>query len=129
MVNFGEVYWLDLTQHTYPSSSTMKRRHPVVVIQNEHCFSRKYQNVILVPGTTYDAKKYWDFSSASLKHPFHCLLSSSNYSKLAHDTLIKCEQIFTVSSSYLQSFMFNLTDNDMREILKRIALVLGFNRV
>lgn len=129
MVKFGEVYWLDLTSHTLPSSTTMKSRHPVVVVQDERRFSPSYPNVILVPGTSFRPGKHWDASSGRLKYAFHHLLHCKQYGALTQDTVIKCEQILTISSDYLQSKILDLRDSDMKEILRRIALAVGFGRV
>ena len=129
MLKFGEVYWLDLTKHTSPSKSTMKSSHPVVVIQNEKLFSNKYDNVIVLPATSFRKNKHWDEDTQNLEYTFHYLLKTDSYPKLRNDTVIKCEQIFTISSKFFTEPLFTLRNDDMRNILMKVALVLGFNRI
>lgn len=127
--SFGDVYWIDLTPHTNPSQHTIKGNHPVVVIQSSLTFPRPYPNVIVLPCTSFDPKTHWDNLNQRLKYKTHFLLQKSKYSKLKNDTIVKCEQIFTIGKHYLQSgtYWFTIDINDMREILKRVTMAIGFS--
>ena len=124
---FGDVFFIDLTPHTLPSQSTMKDFHPVVIVQSD-IFSHNYPNTIVVPCKSFNPEKHWDYQNKRLKYIFHYLLLKEKYTYLKNNTVVKCEQIFTISKDYLkpENYWFTLYKDDMIEILRRMSLVIGF---
>ncbi|WP_129408100.1 type II toxin-antitoxin system PemK/MazF family toxin [Marinitoga lauensis] len=107
----------------------MKNDHRVIIVQDDKIFSASYSNIIVIPTTSFEPKKHWDSQNNRLKYVTHHLLHKSQYSELKRDTIVKCEQLFTIEKRFLDRYLFTLNNDDMEEILKRIALVLGFNRI
>lgn len=126
---FGEVYFMDLTPHTLPSKTTMKNDHRVIIIQNDKLFPNTYPNIIVIPTTSFNPENHWDFEYNRLKYLTHHLLKKDRYNNLKNDTIVKCEQIFTIEKQFLDRYLFTLNNEDMEEILKRVALIIGFQRI
>jgi len=120
----GDVFFLNLTPHTSPSMLTMKKAHRVVVIQRT--FRNPPKRVIVVPCESF-RKKHWNEKNRRMKYFVDYLLKSSKYPKLDHDTIVDCSQIFTIDSTFLTDYRFTLKREDIKEIQKRIAYIIGMD--
>lgn len=122
----GDVFFLDLTGHTGISQSTMKDSHYIAVIMNP----RKLQNnshktIICVPMTSVSSG-LWDLENNRPRIYTHHLIRPDRYPKLKNDTLIKCEQIYTINREYFTDYRFTLEKSDLIEVRRRMASIIGF---
>jgi mRNA-degrading endonuclease toxin of MazEF toxin-antitoxin module len=120
----GEVHYIDLTPHTSGSRYTMKSPHYVVIVSNSRILALhgvKYASC--VPMTSFQMNIHWNNDKGRLKQPFHHLIEPKNYPELDNDTIIKCDQIFTIDIDHFNNRCFTLNDTDLSEVRKRIAFV------
>ncbi|MDK2840311.1 MAG: PemK-like, MazF-like toxin of type toxin-antitoxin system [Thermosipho sp. (in: thermotogales)] len=119
---FGDIYSLDLTDHTNPSKLTLKNNHMVVVINRD--FGKKFPLVNIVPITSFKKDKHWDSKNNRLKYFHNYKLEKSKYKNLNKDSIVDCAQIFTIDKTFLNKKYFSLNEEDKIEIKKRLAYVL-----
>lgn len=122
----GDVFFLDLTDHTGISKSTMKDPHYIAVVMNP----RKLQNnnhktIICVPMTSVRSG-LWDQANDRPRIYTHHLIRPDKYPELKNDTLIKCEQIFTINREYFSDYRFTLDKHDLSEVRKRMVSIIGY---
>lgn len=125
----GAVHFIDLTDHTSPSSLTIKDVHPVIIIQATYKFGDNCRNMIVVPCTSFNPDRHWNASKQRLKYFNHYLLRASKYSKLKNDTIVKCEQIYTLDRVYFDNYSFTIDNEDLKGIIRRIIWVFGLERL
>lgn len=122
----GDVFFLDLTDHTGISKSTMKDPHYIAVVMNP----RKLQNdnhktIICVPMTSV-SPGLWDAVNNRPRIFTHHLIKPDKYPELRNDTLIKCEQIYTINREYFTDYKFTLNKRDLVEVRKRMVNIIGY---
>lgn len=126
----GTVHFFDLTQHTGISKNTIKSRHYVAVVMNARLLSRNGHNtVVCVPMTSFQPE-HWNNTTGKTRLFYHHLLEAQRYPDLDHDTIVKCEQVFTINREYFNgNYKFSLQKGDLSEIRKKIAGVIGVGGV
>ena len=127
----GSVHFFDLTNHTGISKHTIKDPHFVTVVMNGRLLSRNgHQTIICVPMTSFRPEIHWDNDKGVMRSFYHHLLEARKYPILDHDTVVKCEQIFTINREYFNgNYRFPLEKDDLMEIRKKIAGVIGIGGV
>ncbi|GAB7015222.1 type II toxin-antitoxin system PemK/MazF family toxin [Methanogenium cariaci] len=125
-IDEGDVFFLDLTTHTGISQNTMKDPHYIAVIMNP----RKLQNtnhktIICVPMTSARSN-LWNENAGKPRVNSHHLITPAKYPELKHDTLIKCEQIYTINREYFTDYRFTLDKQDISEVRKRMFNIIGY---
>jgi len=125
-INAGAVHFIDLTPHTDPSRNTLKGPHYVtIVMNNRFCSSTSYNTAICIPCTSM-RPDLWNNRECRLKFGQHHLLYPKDYPGLRNETVVKCDQIFTINKEYLSNFQFFLSEDDLKEIRAKTAFCLGF---
>ena len=117
----GEIFWCDLGENI--GYETNKKR-PVVVLSSSKR-NKRLSHVTVAPiSSTIKYKKIEDVRSG-LKYPFHFLLRSNVYRFLNNDSVIKLEQLRTVSKNRLDGYPIGqLSDEDLKIINKKISKFL-----
>lgn len=127
----GSVHFFDLTAHTGVSPNTIKKAHFVAVVMNPRIVSRpRHLTIICVPMTSFRLDDHWDNDKGVMRSFYHYLLEARKYPELDHDTVVKCEQVFTINREYFNgNYRFTLEKDDLIEIRKKLAGVLGIGGV
>ena len=114
----GEVFWCYLGENI--GQETNKKR-PVVVLSSSKR-NKRLSHVTVAPITsTIKYKKPGDVTSG-LKYPFHFLMKSNVYRFLDNDSVIKLEQLRTISKNRLDGYAIGkLPDDDLKIINKKIS--------
>ena len=114
----GEVFWCDLGENI--GNETNKTR-PVVVISSSKR-NKRLSHVTVAPiSSTVKYKKNGDVTSG-LKYPFHFLMKSNAYSFLSNDSVIKLEQLRTISKNRLVGYQIGkLSDTDLEIINIKVS--------
>lgn len=109
----GEIFWCELGENI--GSETNKKR-PVLVISSSKK-NKRLSHVIIAPlSTTVKYKKYGEPDSG-LKYPHQFLLTKSNYPFLKSDSVVKIEQLRTVSKNRLIGYSIGSLDTDSLRII------------
>ena len=80
-------------------------------------------NVLVVPMTKKANKTKDGRPFRLLKSQY--LLLKANYTGLAFDSIVQCEDIRSVSKARLGDLLDTVSENDMKEIDKRLNFILG----
>lgn len=114
----GEIFWCDLGENI--GQETNKKR-PVVVLSSSKR-NKRLSHVTVAPITsTVKYKKFGDVTFG-LKYPFHFLMKNKVYQFLDNDSVIKLEQLRTVSKNRLDGYPIGqLSDEDLKIINKKIS--------
>ncbi|MCT3137837.1 type II toxin-antitoxin system PemK/MazF family toxin [Lactococcus lactis] len=117
----GDIFWCELGENV--GSETNKKR-PVLVISSSKK-NKRLSHVVIAPiSTTVKYKKYGE-SDSGLKYSHHFLLTKSNYPFLKSDSVVKIEQLRTVSKNRLIGYSVGSLDtNSLRIINKKISSFL-----
>lgn len=122
----GDVFFLDLTDHTGISQNTMKNPHYIAVIMNSRKLNNnKHKTIICVPMTSAHPQ-LWDAVNKRPRYNSHHLITPAKYPELKHDTLIKCEQIYTINREYFTDYRFTLDKEDLSEVRRRMVNMIGY---
>ena len=106
----GEIYWCELGENV--GSETNKCR-PVLIVSSSNK-NKRLSHVIVAPiSSTVKLKKN------HLKDPFHLLLKKSSYPFLANDSVVKLEQLRTVSKNRLKGAAMGCVDSNTIDIINR----------
>ena len=104
----------------------MKNPHYIAVIMNPRKLQNtKHKTIICVPMTSARAN-LWDTTNNRPRINSHYLITPAKYPELRNDTLIKCEQIYTINREYFTDFRFALDVQDISEVRKRMFSVIGY---
>lgn len=127
-IKSGNVYYLNLSDHSGSSKKVMKDPHFVTIISNDRLLSNpRIPYAICVPMTSFKMDIHWDNIKGRLRYGyFHHLIEKSKYPSLESDTIIKCDQIFTIDSELYTNFRFSLEKDDIEIIRRKIAFILGY---
>lgn len=82
-------------------------------------------NVIVVPLTKKENKERGGRTFKLLKSQY--LLLKANYSGLAFDSIVQCEDMRVVSKARLGNLLDTVSEDDMKEIDKRLSYILDLN--
>ena len=117
----GDIYWCELGENV--GSETNKKR-PVLVISSSKR-NKRLSHVVIAPiSKTVKYKKHGKPDSG-LKYPHHFLLTRSSYPFLKNDSVVKIEQLRTVSKNRLIGFPVGKLDTDaLGMINKKISSFL-----
>ncbi|HES4362142.1 TPA: type II toxin-antitoxin system PemK/MazF family toxin [Streptococcus pyogenes] len=114
----GEVFWCDLGENI--GQETNKKR-PVVVLSSSKRNKRLSHATVAPITSTIRYKKTGDAISG-LKYPFHFLMKNNVYQFLDNDSVIKLEQLRTISKNRLDGYPIGqLSDEDLKIINKKIS--------
>lgn len=114
----GEIFWCDLGENI--GQETNKKR-PVVVLSSSKR-NKRLSHIIVAPITSTVKYKKVDDATSGLKYPFHFLMKTSVYPFLDNDSVIKLEQLRTVSKNRLDGYSIGqLADEDLKIINKKIS--------
>jgi len=92
----GDVFFLDLTKHIGVSRNTMKNPHYIAVIMNPRKLeNNNHKTIVCVPMTSVQAQ-LWDETCNRPRIQSHHHITPEKYSELTNNTLVKCEQIYTI---------------------------------
>ncbi|WP_186674020.1 type II toxin-antitoxin system PemK/MazF family toxin, partial [Sporosarcina sp. BP05] len=80
-------------------------------------------NVLVIPMTKKTNKAKGSRPFRLLKSQY--LLLKSNYTGLAFDSVVQCEDIRSVSKARLGDLLDTVTEEDMKEIDKRLSYIIG----
>jgi len=122
----GDVFFLNLTDHTGKSANTMKDPHRVVIVMNQRKLDTPgHKTIICVPVTSI-GPALWDAVHQRPRVQSHHCLSARKYRELCHDSLVKCEQIYTINREFFTDYRFTLDKPDLREIRVRMINIIGY---
>ncbi|MDG4957980.1 type II toxin-antitoxin system PemK/MazF family toxin [Lactococcus lactis] len=111
----GEIYWCELGENV--GSETNKKR-PVLVISSSKK-NKRLSHVVIAPiSTTVKYKKYGEPDSG-LKYSYHFLLTKSSYTFLKSDSVVKIEQLRTVSKNRLIGYPIGTIDTNALGIINK----------
>lgn len=124
----GDVFFLDLTNHTGISKSTMKDPHYIAVVMNPRkLLNDNHKTIICVPMTSVN-QELWDAAKNRPRIFTHHLIEPKKYPELRNDTLIKCEQIYTINREYFTDYRFTLDSRDLKEVRRRMVSIIGYDK-
>lgn len=124
-LNEGEVYFFDLTDHTGISANTLKDPHFVAVIMNQKKLTNlNHKTIVCVPMTS-KSPTLWDEANDRPRLYSHYSITPEKYRQLSHDTLIKCEQIYTINREFFTDYRFTLDKSDLMEVRRRMVHIIG----
>lgn len=114
----GEIFWCELGENI--GQETNKKR-PVVVLSSSKR-NKRLSHVTVAPITsTIKYKKMGDVTSG-MKYPFHFLMKRNVYQFLDNDSVIKLEQLRTISKNRLYGHSIGqLSSEDLEIINKKIS--------
>ncbi|WP_423214208.1 type II toxin-antitoxin system PemK/MazF family toxin [Streptococcus equinus] len=114
----GEIFWCELGENI---GQEINKKRPVVVLSSSKR-NRRLSHVTIAPITsTIKYKKSGDVTSG-MKYPFHFLMKSNVYQFLDNDSVIKLEQLRTISKNRLDGCPIGqLSDEDLKIINKKIS--------
>ena len=122
----GDVFFLDLTKHTGISQNTIKDPHFIVVVMHpKKLENQNHKTIICVPLTSVQSH-LWDVINSRPRMQSHHCISSKKYSVLRNDTLIKCEQIYTINREFFTDYRFTLDAQDLKEVRMRMFNIIGY---
>ncbi len=122
----GDVFFLDLTDHTGISQNTMKDPHYIAVIMNQRKLgNNNHKTIICVPMTSAHPN-LWDAVKNRPHYNSHYLITPAKYPALKHDTLIKCEHIYTINREHFTDYRFTLDKHDLSEVRRRMINMIGY---
>ena len=122
----GDVFFLDLTDHTGVSANTMKGPHRIAVVMNPRKLENPgHKTIVCVPIESAHAQ-LWDAVNQRPRIQSHHLLSARKYQELQHDSLAKCEQIYTLNREFFTDHRFTMDAIDLKEIRRRMVNIIGF---
>jgi len=122
----GDVFFLNLTKHTGVSRNTMKDPHYIAVIMNKRKLENyNHKTIICVPMTSVQPQ-LWDETNNRPRLQSHHLITTEKYPELTNNTLVKCEQIYTINREYFTDHRFTLDKQDIYEVRKRMINVIGY---
>ena len=122
----GDVFFLDLTQHTGISKNTMKDLHYIAVVMNPRkLLNNNHSTIVCVPMTSLKPN-LWDEDNNRPRIYSHYLIKPEKYPELRNNTLIKCEQIYTINREYFSDYRFTLERHDLQEVRKRMVNIIGY---
>ena len=122
----GDVFFLDLTDHTGISANTMKGPHRIAVVMNPRKLSNPNHKTIVCVPIESARQNLWDAVNNRPRLQSHYCLAANKYHELHHDSLAKCEQIYTLNREYFQDYRFTIDAPDLREIRRRMVNIIGF---
>jgi mRNA-degrading endonuclease toxin of MazEF toxin-antitoxin module len=125
-LHVGDVFYLDLTPHTSPSQSTMKKPHCVVIIMNPGKVANEAHRTINIVPLTSVKPQLWDAVNNRPRIFTHIAIEPQTYPRLTKRTLIKCEQIFTIDRDYFTDLRFQLSKADILKVREKMAYTIGF---
>ena len=123
----GDVFFFDLTTHTGVSKHTLKGPHFVAVVMDQQKLSNERHNTIVCVPLTSAHPQLMNPEKGRPRIFSHHLISADKYPELAHDTLIKCEQIFTINREFFSEYRFTLDAADLFEVRRRMVSVIGYD--
>jgi mRNA-degrading endonuclease toxin of MazEF toxin-antitoxin module len=122
----GDVFLLNLTEHTGVSQNTIKKPHFVVIVMHpKKLENQNHKTIICVPMTSVHAG-LWDFMHNRPRIQSHHCIAPGKYPKLRHDTLIKCEQIYTINREFFTDYHFTLDAHDLKDVRMRMFNIIGY---
>ncbi|HEP3822449.1 TPA: type II toxin-antitoxin system PemK/MazF family toxin [Streptococcus pyogenes] len=114
----GEVFWCDLGENI--GQETNKKR-PVVVLSSSKR-NKRLSHATVAPITSMIRYKKTGDATSGLKYPFHFLMKNNVYQFLDNDSVIKLEQLRTISKNRLDGYPIGqLSDEDLKIINKKIS--------
>lgn len=124
----GDVFFLDLSQHTGISANTVKEPHFITVVMHPNKLANpNHKTIICVPMTSLkDKTNLWDYENNRPRLFFHHCIHPAKYPGLHYDTLVKCEQIFTINREYFTDYRFTLDNEDLHEVRRRMINIIGY---
>lgn len=122
----GDVFFLDLTKHTGISQNTIKDPHFIVIVMHPRKLENpNHKTIICVPLTSVQSG-LWDAAKNRPRMQSHHCISSKKYSTLRNDTVIKCEQIYTINRDFFTDYRFTLDAQDLKEVRMRMINIIGY---
>jgi uncharacterized protein YifN (PemK superfamily) len=122
----GDVFFLDLTGHTGKSVNTMKAPHRIVIVMNQRKLDNPgHKTIVCVPVTSV-GPTLWDTANRRPRVQSHHCISAGKYHELEHDSLVKCEHIYTINREFFTDYRFTLDDQDLREVRVRMVNIIGY---
>jgi len=122
----GDVFFLDLTDHTGKSVNTIKEPHRIIIIMNQRKLDNPgHKTIICVPIESVRLTLWDTLNNRPRIHSHHCIYARK-YPELSHDSLAKCEQIYTINREYFTDYRFTLDNLDLKEIRVRMVNIIGY---
>lgn len=113
----GEIFWCDLGENV---GQEINKKRPVVVLSSSKRNNR-LSHIVVVPITSTVKYKTAGNLSSGLKYPFHFLLKKDLYPFLKNDSVIKLEQLRTVSKNRLEGYPIGqISTEDLKVIDKKV---------
>ena len=110
----GEIYWVNLDPTL---GDEIKKRRPVVVLNPGHIKNLKL--AIVVPITGWN--ELWG------KNPFFAVLEPNSVNGLKKKSVVDCFQIRAISHHRFSDRIGEISDDDIGQIKKAVALILDID--
>jgi hypothetical protein len=122
----GDVFFLDLTDHTGKSANTMKGPHRIAVVMNPRKLENPNHKTIVCVPIESAYPHLWDAENNRPRIQSHHCLAARKYQELHHDSLAKCEQIYTLNREFFIDYRFTIDAIDLKEIRRRMVNIIGY---
>ena len=100
----GDVFFLNLTDHTGISANTMKGPHRIAIVMNPRKLANHgHKTIVCVPIESAHTG-LWDSVNNRPRIQSHHCPSARKYQELHHDSLAKCEQIYTLNREFFTDY-------------------------
>jgi len=110
----GEIYWVNLDPAI---GDEIKKRRPVIILNGGH--HKHLKLAIVVPITAW--RPYWD------KNPFFVSLEPDSNNELKKKSAVDCFQIRAISHNRFVEKIGNISNDEINQIKKSIALILDID--
>ena len=107
----GDLWWVDWSPGR---GSEQLGRRPALIVQTDAAnHNPRYPNTVVVT-----------ISTKGRDVPFHVPLQATQHSGLATPSLVKCEQVLTISKERLESRLGAVSERELAEVDEAMRLVL-----
>lgn len=114
----GEIFWCDLGENIGDEAN---KKRPVVILSSSKR-NKRLSHIVVAPLTSTIKYKKTDDPSSGLKYTFHFLIQKNKYPFIENDSVIKLEQIRTVSKNRLDGYPIGkLSVKDIEIINKKLS--------
>lgn len=120
-ISKGAIMICDLGENI---GSEQNKKRPVLVVSNNHI--NQGNNVIVVPLSTKLKTKHNKNGKVVPRYPSHYFLKQEKYPFLEEDSVVKCENIRTVSKIRLSDYIGLVSEEDYHKIKNRLKNIFDF---
>ena len=106
------IYWIEFWQNIW---SEINKKRPWIIVSRTW-FSKKWNNVWVIPLTTYSKNKK--------VYEFDVIIRPDNKNKLDTISIARCWNVLSIDKKRLKNFIWKINKNDLEKIIENIKKLL-----